>query len=171
MLKPIVSMVRACFSPFYANVAGMCSSFKSEILTGIHALGPGTGVPARTVSTADVIKAALFLVSASRGVADTVYNTTGELAATGGYTQGGVTVTMATAPSASGTTGIFTPSASFSWSSFTSSGAFDCCVLYNSSQGSKQISVHTFSSQSITAGTFTLTMPTHDASNALLRIA
>jgi len=44
-------------------------------------------------------------------------------------------------------------------------------VLYNSSQGSKQISVHTFSSQSVTAGTFTLTMPTNDASNALLRIA
>jgi hypothetical protein len=155
----------------YANVAGMCSSFKSEILTGIHALGPGTGVPARTVATADAVKAALFLASASRGVADTVYNTTGELAGTGNYTQGGVAVTMATAPSTSGTTGIFTPSASFSWANLTSSGAFDCCVLYNSSQGNKEISVHTFSSQSITAGTFTLTMPVNDASNALLRIA
>jgi hypothetical protein len=154
-----------------ANVAGMCSSFKGELLNGIHALGPGTGVPARTVSTADVVKAALFLASASRGVADTVYNTTGELAGTGNYTQGGATVTQATQPSTSGTTGIFTPSASFSWANLTSSGAFDCCVLYNSSQGSKQISVHTFSSQSITAGTFTLTMPTNDASNALLRIA
>src|SRR3972149_5093968 len=154
-----------------ANVAGMCSSFKGELFNGIHALGPGTGVPARTVSTADVLKAALFLVSASRGVADTVYNTTGELAGTGGYTQGGVTVTQGTQPSTSGTTGIFTPSASFVWSSFTSSGAFDCVVLYNSSQGNKEISVHTFSSQSITAGTFTLTMPTNDASNALIRIA
>lgn len=154
-----------------ANVAGMCSSFKGELLNGIHALGPGTGVPARTVSTADVVKAALFLVSGSRGVADTVYNTTGELAGTGNYTQGGVTVTMGTQPSTTGTTGIFTPSASFQWTSFTSSGAFDCVVLYNSSQGNKEISVHTFSSQSITSGTFTLTMPTNDASNALLRIA
>ena len=154
-----------------ANVQGMCSSFKSEILTGIHAFGPGTGVPARTVSTADVLKAALFLATASRGVADTVYNTTGELAGTGNYTQGGVTVTMATAPSTSGTTGIFTPTASFSWTTLTSSGAFDCAVLYNSSQGNKEISVHTFSSQSITAANFTLTMPTNDASNALVRIA
>jgi len=154
-----------------ANVQGMCSSFKSEILTGIHAFGPGTGVPARTVSTADVLKAALFLATASRGVADTVYNTTGELAGTGNYTQGGVTVTMATAPSTSGTTGIFTPTASFSWTALTSSGAFDCAVLYNSSQGNKEISVHTFSSQSITAANFTLTMPTNDASNALVRIA
>lgn len=156
-----------------ANVAGMCSSFKSEILRGMHVFGPSgsSGTPARSANDADVIKAALFLVSASRGVADTTYNTTGELAASGNYTQGGVTVTMATAPSTSGTTGIFTPSASFTWANLTSSGAFDCCVLYNSSQGNKQISVHTFSSQSITAGTFTLTMPTNDASNALLRIA
>jgi hypothetical protein len=153
------------------NVAGMCSSFKGELLNGIHAFGPGTGVPARTAGVADVLKAALFLASASRGVADTVYNTTGELAATGNYTAGGVTVTMATAPSASGTTGIFTPTASFTWANLTSSGPFDCCVLYNSSQGNKQVSVHTFSSQSITAGTFTLTMPAHAAGTALLRLA
>lgn len=152
-----------------ANVAGMCSSFKSEILAGLHALGP-TG-PTRTTGVADTIKAALFLASASRGVADTAYNTTGELAGTGNYTQGGVTVTMATAPSTSGTAGIFTPSANFTWSNLTSSGAFDCVVLYNSTQANRQISVHTFSSQSITAGTFTLTMPTNAVGTALLQIS
>lgn len=170
-LKLLVRYLQVSGLLLGANVAGMCSSFKAELLNGIHALGPGAGVPARVVSTADVVKAALFLVTATRGVADTVYNTTGELAATGNYTAGGVTVAMATQPSVAGTTGIFTPSASFSWPNLTSSGAFDCCVLYNSSQGAKQISVHTFSSQSITAGTFTLTMPTNDAANALLRIA
>ena len=156
-----------------ANVAGMCSSFKSEVMIGIHALGPGTGVPARTAATADVIKACLILASGSVGVSATSYASVSasELAATGGYAAGGVTVTMAVVPSTSGTTGIFTPSASFTWSSFTSSGAFDCCVLYNSSQTNRAISVHTFSSQSITAGTFSLTMPVNDASNALLRIA
>lgn len=153
-----------------SNTQGLCSSFKSEILTGIHALGPGTGVPARTVSTADVIKAALFLASASRSASDTVYNTTGELAASGNYTQGGKTVTMSTAPSTSSTTGIFTPTAIPTWTALTSSGSFDCVVLYNSSQGNKQISVHTFTAQSV-SGDFTLTMPTNDASNALLRIA
>ena len=154
-----------------ANVAGMCSSFKSEVLMAVHALGPGTGIPAHTATTPDTIKAALYLVTGSRGVADTVYNTTGELAGTGNYTQGGIAVTMGTAPSTSGTTGIFTPSASLVWNNLTSSGAFDCVVLYNSTQSNKEISVHTFSSQSITAGTLTLTMPTNDASNALLRIA
>ena len=171
MIRFYRDLFAALVGPLFANVAGMCSSFKGELLNGIHAFGPGTGVPARTVSVADVLKAALYLVTGSRGVADTVYNTTGELAGTGNYTQGGVTVTQATQPSSSGTTGIFTPSASFSWANLTSSGAFDCCVIYNSSQGNKEISVHTFASQSITAGTFTLTMPTNDASNALLRIA
>lgn len=154
-----------------ANVAGMVSSFKGQLFNGIHAFGPGTGVPARVAATADVMKAALFLVSASRGVADTVYNNTGELAGTGNYTQGGVTVTQATQPTTDTTTGIFTPSASLSWTALTSSAAFDCVVFYNSSQASKQISVHTFSSQSITAADFTLTMPSNAAATALLRIA
>jgi hypothetical protein len=154
-----------------ANTAGMCSSFKSEILMAVHALGPGAGIPAHTATTADVVKAALYLASASRSAADTVYNNTGELAASGNYTQGGVTVTMANAPSTSSTTGIFTPSASFSWTNLTSSGAFDAVLLWNDTQGDKAISVHTFSSQSITAGNFSLTMPVNDASNALIRIA
>lgn len=153
-----------------ANSPGLCSSFKSEILMAVHALGPGAGIPAHTATTPDVVKAALFLVSASRGVADTVYNTTGELAGTGNYTQGGATVTMANAPHTSGTAGLFTPSANFVWTNLTSSGAFDCVVLYNSSQGSKEISVHVFGSQSITAGTLTLTMPADTVGNALLQI-
>ena len=82
-LKPLIFYLQAAGLLLGANVAGMCSSFKSELLNGIHALGPGTGVPARTVAVADVVKAALFLASASRGVADTVYNTTGELAGRG----------------------------------------------------------------------------------------
>lgn len=156
-----------------ANSQAMCSSFKSEILTGIHALGPGTGVPARTISTADTIKAALFAATATVDAATTAYSTTGEVTngAGTGYTAGGVTVTMATAPSTSGTTGIFTPTATLEWTSFTSAAAFDAVLFYNSSQGNKAISVHTFGSQSIVAGTFQLTMPVNDASNALLRVA
>jgi len=154
-----------------ANVAGMCTSFKAELMIGIHAFGPGTGVPARTAATADVLKAALFLTAGgTRGVADTVYNTTGELAASGNYTQGGKTVVMATAPTTNGTAGVFTPSANLTWTNLTSSGAFDCLVLYNSSQSNKQVSVHTFTSQSIVGADFTLTMPANDASNALVRI-
>lgn len=155
-----------------ANTQGLCTSAKQEFMNGSHALGTQAANGVRTVTTKDVLKAALFLASASRGVGDTVYNTTGELAGTGNYTQGGVTVTNATVPTTSGTTGYWTPSASFAWTTLTSSGAFDAVVLYNDSSTSKlQISVHTFSSQSITAGNFTLTMPVNAAGTALVQIA
>jgi hypothetical protein len=44
-------------------------------------------------------------------------------------------------------------------------------LVYNSTQSNKAISVHTFGAQTITAGTIVLSMPTNDASNALIRIA
>lgn len=156
----------------FANSAGMCTSFKKEILCGSHAFGTQAANGVRTVTTKDSFKLALFLVSASRSPSDTAYSTTGELAGTGGYTQGGVTLTNGTDPTTSGTTAFWTPTASAQWTSFTSSGAFDAAVLWNdTSTGDLQVSVHTFSSQSVTSGTFTLTMPTNDATNGLIRIA
>ena len=150
-----------------ANSQAMASSFKSEILAGIHALGTTV---VRAGTGADTIKAALYLASASKGASSTTYDTTGEVTGTN-YTAGGVTVTNANSPSTSGTTGIWTPSASIVYTNVTLSTAFDAVMLYNSTQGDKTISVHTFGSQTVTAGTFTLTMPTNDASNALIRIA
>jgi len=156
----------------FANTQGMCTSFKKEILCGSHALGTQAANGVRTVTTKDLFKLALFLVTATRNNTDTVYNTTGELAGTGNYTQGGTSVTNATEPNTSGTTAFWTPSASASWANLTSSGAFDCAVLWNDSSSSDlEVAVFTFGSQSITAGTFTLTMPTNDATNALIRIA
>jgi hypothetical protein len=155
-----------------ANSQAMCTSFKQELLNGSHAFGAQGANGTRTVTTKDVFNAALYLASASRGAGDTVYNTTGELAGTGNYTQGGLTITNATAPTTSGTTAYWTPSASFVWAALTSSGSFDAVVIYNFSSTSKlEVSVHTFGAQSITAGTFTLTMPTNDSTNALIRIA
>src|SRR5678816_1003290 len=155
-----------------ANSAGMCTSFKQELLNGSHAFGAQGANGTRTVTTKDTFKMALYLATASRGAADAVYNTTGELAGTGGYTQGGAAVTNATAPTTSGTTAFWTPSASVSWTSFTSSGAFDAAVLYNDASTSKlEVGVFTFGSQTVTSGTFTLSMPTNDATNALVRLA
>jgi hypothetical protein len=156
----------------FANTQGMCTSFKKEILCGSHAFGTQAANGTRTVTTKDAFKMALFLVTATRNNTDTVYNTTGELAGTGNYTQGGNAVTNATDPNTSGTTAFWTPSASVSWANLTSSGAFDCAVLWNDSSTSDlEVAVFTFGSQSITAGTFTLTMPTNDATTGLIRIA
>jgi hypothetical protein len=150
-----------------ANTQAMCTSFKGEILSGIHALGTTV---IRAGTGADTLKAALYLASATVNAATTEYSATGEVSGSG-YSAGGITITNATAPTTSGTTGYWTPSASFTYTSVTLTTAFDAVLVYNSTQSNKAISVHTFGSQTITAGTFTLTMPTSDATNALIRIA
>jgi len=152
----------------FANSQAMCTSFKQDILNGLHAFGSSV---VRGATTKDTFNIALFLASASLGAATTVYSTTGELAGSGNYTQGGQSVTNANAPTTSGTTAYWTPSASVSWANLTSSGSFDCALLYNNTAASKNaVSVFTFGAQSITAGTFTLTMPTNDNANAMIRI-
>jgi hypothetical protein len=157
-----------------ANTQALCTSFKTQLLKGSHAFGAQATNSVRTVTTKDTFNMALFLVSATRNSTDTVYNTTGELAGTGNYTQGGALVTNATEPNATGTTAFWTPSASVSWANLTSSGAFDAAVLYNNKSTDTdplEVAVFTFGSQSITAGTFSLTQPTNDATTGLIRIA
>jgi len=146
-------------------------------MLGEHQLGTATLVSrtSLTAPTTDTLKAALYLASATKDASTTVYNTTGEVSGTG-YTAGGVTVTNATAPTStntSATAGVafFTPSASLVYTTVTLATAFDTVLLYNSTQSNKAISVHTFGSQTITAGTFTLTMPANTTAAALIRLA
>ena len=163
-----------------ANTQSMCTSFMKELMLAQHQFGSST-ITSRTSLTApttDTFKAALYFASATVNAATTAYSVTGEVTNTSGsgYTAGGVTVTNATAPlstNASATAGVayWTPSASFSWSALTVTTAFDAVLVYNSTQSNKAVSVHTFGSQTITAGTFTLTMPTNDTTNALLRLS
>ena len=150
-----------------ANTQAMCTSFKTEILDGIHALGTTV---IRAGTGADTLKAALYLASATVNAATTAYSATGEVTGSG-YSAGGITATNANQPANSGTTAYWTPSASFTYTNVTLTTAFDAVLIYNSTQSNKAISVHTFGSQTVTAGTFVLSMPTNDASTGLLRIA
>ena len=152
-----------------ANTQSMCTSFMGELMTATHNF---------TTSTGNTFKAALYFASATVNAATTVYSTTGEVTNTSGtgYTAGGVTVTNGTSPIAtnsSSTAGVayWTPTASFQWTALTVNTAFDAVLLYNSSASNKAVSVHTFGSQTITAGTFTLTMPSNTTSSALLRLS
>jgi hypothetical protein len=151
-----------------ANTQAMCTSFKVDLLNAVHAFS--TSVPVHTAGTADTFKAALYLASATVNATTTAYSSTGEVTGTN-YTAGGVTVTFGTAPSSTSTTAFVTPSASITYSNVTLSTAFDAVLIYNSSQSNKAVSVHTFGSQTVTAGTFTLTMPTNDSSTGLIRLA
>ena len=153
-----------------ANTQAICTSFKVELLNGHHALGTSV---TRGATTADSFKAALYLVTASRGAGDTAYSATGEVSGTN-YTAGGVDLTGSPdwiAPSSSGTTAFSTPTANIVYTNVTLAVAFDAVLIYNSTQANKAVSVHTFGSQTVTAGTFTLTMPTNDASTGLIRLA
>ena len=131
-----------------------------------------------TTGTGNTFKAALYFASATVNAATTAYSTTGEVTNTSGtgYTAGGVTVTNGTSPAStntSATAGVayWTPTASFQWTALTVTTAFDAVLIYNSSSSNKAVSVHTFGSQTITAGTFTLTMPSNTTSSALLRLS
>jgi hypothetical protein len=153
-----------------ANSQALCTSFKKEILNGLHALGTSV---IRAGTTPDSFKAALYLASATINAGTTVYSSTGEVSGTN-YSAGGVDLTGSPdwiAPNTSGTTAFSTPTASIVFTNVTLGTAFDAVLIYNSSQGDKAVSVHTFGSQTITAGNFTLTMPTNDGTTGLLRIA
>lgn len=149
-----------------ANTQAMTTSFMQELLTATHNFTTGTG---------DSFKGALYLASATVNAATTVYSTTGEVTGAG-YTAGGVAVTNGTSPlstntSATAGTAYWTPSAPITYTSVTLPTAFDAVLIYNSSKSNKAVSVHTFGSQTVTAGTFTLTMPTNNTTSALIRLA
>ena len=163
-----------------ANTQAMCTSFMGQLLNGGHQFGTITltSRTSLTAPTTDTFKAALYFSSATINASTTAYSTTGEVTNTSGtgYTAGGVTVTNATAPTATNssiTAGVayWTPSASFSWTALTVTTAFNSVLIYNSTQGSTAVSVHTFGDQTVTAGTFTLTMPSNTTSTALIRLA
>ena len=166
-----------------ANTQAMSTSFMGKLMTGTHNFGTGV---IRASTTADTYYGALLLASATFNASSSDYTGTvgtvtmsGEVSGTG-YTAGGVAITNATPPTAtnsSATAGVafWTPSASITYTTVTLSTAFDAVMIYNFTQGSAgaypAVSIHTFGSQTITAGTFTLTMPSNTTSTALIRLA
>jgi hypothetical protein len=155
-----------------ANQQSMCTSFMGQLLTATHNFGTA---PTRGSSAADTFKAALYVTTATINASTTAYSATNEVSGTG-YTAGGITVTNATAPTAtnsSSTAGVayWTPSANLVYSTVTLTTAFDTVLIYNSSQSNAAVSVHTFGAQTVTAGTFTLTMPSNTTTTALLRLS
>lgn len=138
----------------------MCTSFKQEILQGVHDF---------TASTGDTFKLALYTDSASFTAATTAYTVTNEVGNSGTYAAGGGTLTNVT-PTTSGTTA-FTDfdDLSFTSATITARGA----LIYNdTAAGDPAVVVLDFGSdKTSTAGTFTIQFPTADASNAIIRIA
>ena len=141
--------------------SAICTSFKVEILKGVHNF---------TASSGDTFKIALYTSSASLGASTTAYSTSNEISNTSGsaYTAGGATLTSVT-PTTSGTTAICDfADVSYTSASFTANGA----LIYNDTQSDKAVAVIAFGGdKTVSSGTFTIQFPTADASNAIIRIA
>jgi hypothetical protein len=147
-----------------AITQAMCTSFKVEILNGIHAFGTTV---VRGATTADTLKIALYTSSATLSASTTAYSSSNEVSGTG-YSATGNTLTVV-APTSSGTTA-FSDFSDTTWSTatITARGA----LIYNSTQASKAIAVLDFGAdKTSTAGDFTIVFPAADASNAIIRIA
>ena len=155
-----------------AITQAVTTSFKSELLQGIHNFHNGSGGGTTTTTgTGNTFKIALFTSSATMSASTTAYATTNEVSGTG-YTAGGNTLTNVD-PTTSGTTAL-TDFADTTWSSstITARGA----LIYNSSTtaGSANRAVCALdfgADKTSTSGDFTIQFPAADASNAIIRIA
>lgn len=144
-----------------AITTAMCTSFKSELLGGVHDLDTHS------------IKIALIKATptGTYGAATTNYSdVTGnsDEASGTGYTAGGQVLDSVTI-SVDGTTAIV----DIADEVFTSSTiSADGCIIYNASASNAAICVIDFSgTKTSTNGDFTISFPTADASNAIIRIA
>jgi hypothetical protein len=138
----------------------MCTSFKQEILQGVHNFTNGTG---------NTFKLALYDNAASFTAATTAYTSSNEVANSGSYSAGGGTLTNVT-PTTSGTTA-FTDFADLSFTSATIT-AYGALIYNDTAAGNPTVCVLDFGgAKTSTAGTFTIIFPAADASNAIIRIA
>jgi hypothetical protein len=145
-----------------AITSAVCTSFKVELLKGVHDF---------TATTGNTFKIALFTSSASLGASTTAYSTSNEITNSSGtaYTAGGATLTSVT-PTASSTTAVCDfADVSYTDATFTANGA----MIYNdSASGDPACVIVAFGSdKTVTSGTFTIQFPTADATNAIIRLA
>jgi hypothetical protein len=138
----------------------MCTSFKVELLKGVHDFTNGTG---------DTFKLALYDNSAAFDASTTAYTASNEVANSGTYAAGGGTLTNVT-PTSSGTTA-FTDFADISFTSATIT-AYGALIYNDTEAGDPSVCVLDFSgAKTSTNGTFTVIFPTADSTSAIIRIA
>ena len=155
-----------------AITQALCTSFKQEILQGIHNFTSGYGGgTSPTTGSGNAFKVAIYTCSATLSASTTAYSGTNEASGTG-YSGGEAALTNVT-PTTSSTTAL-TDFADVTWSSssITARGA----LIYNSSttagSANRAVLVLNFGSdKASSSGDFTITFPTADASSAIIRIA
>lgn len=141
-----------------AITTAMATSYKSELMTATHNHAVG----------GSNFALALFDATATMDATTATYSGANEIANGNGYTTGGKALTNI-APATGGTTAFTTFNSPLVWTNatFTARGA----QIYNQSQGNKSVGVFDFGQNiPVVAGNFTLTLPTANATAAVLRI-
>lgn len=139
-----------------AITQGQCTVFKVNLLKGLENFNTGTTY---------TYKIALYTASATLDASTLAYSTDNEISGTG-YSPGGE-VLAPTVPLSGGVTA-YISFANVTWNpaSFTARGA----LIYNSTTGAA-VAVLDFGADKTATNTFTVTFPTADASNAIIRIS
>lgn len=147
-------------------VQSATTSFKVQLMQAVHNFGP---------TSANTFKCALFTAAANINQSTTEYSVGmgGEVVGTG-YTEGGNTLVISQTPtSGNNTSGVPTAYISFqntAWTNATFTAR--AALIYNSTQGNKSVAVLDFGSdKTVVDDTFTISFPTPDANNAIVRIS
>jgi hypothetical protein len=137
---------------------GQTATFKQNLLSGLENFAAGTPY---------VYKIALYTSSANLGSATTAYTASGEVTALG-YETGGAILTPI-GPMSDPSSGVgyvsFEP-VSWSGATFTARGA----LIYNATTLAS-VCVLNFGNDKTANGTFTITFPPNNSTNAIIRIA
>jgi hypothetical protein len=137
----------------------MCTSFKVEVLKGVH----------NFTAASNVFKLAMYTNSASFNAATTAYTSSNEVSGTN-YTAKGNAITTVT-PVASSTTALVDMD-NVVFTNVTLTGVRGALIFNEAASGDPTVCVLDFGSdKAASAGDFTVVMPTADSSNAIIRIA
>ena len=136
---------------------GQCTIFKKNCLSALENFAVGTPY---------TYKIALYTASANLDETTLAYTSVGEVVGTG-YTATGKTLTISQVPTSSGVTAYISFS-NVTWTpaSFTTRGA----LIYNSTTGAA-VAVLNFGADKTPTTSFTITFPTADATNAIIRFS
>jgi hypothetical protein len=135
---------------------GQCTIFKKNCLSALENFAVGTPY---------VYKIALYTANADLSYETTAYTTVGEVVGTG-YSAGGKTLSVI--PPATEDLTAYISFANVTWdpANFTTRGA----LIYNSTTNAA-VAVLDFGADKIPTSTFTVTFPTNNATNAIIRFS
>ena len=138
-------------------VQGQCTIFKQNCLSALENFAVGTPY---------TYKIALYTANATLNETTLAYTSVGEVVGTG-YTATGKVLTVSQRPASSGVTA-YVSFSNVTWNpaSFTARGA----LIYNSTTGAA-VAVLNFGADKTPTTSFTITFPTADASNAIIRFS